>query len=600
MDGLVHIQSISFSTSVQNSENYTFDFKRPMRTVALEPNFARKSTRAFVCGGLAGILTLKEKGWLGGHSKETVLQYPNGASTAEEGPIWLTRWHGRFIAWANDRGIKIYDTQTQSRIALIDRDEGSPRGEMVRCFLEWQDNELVIGWGEFVKIIRIRERQRIPGETTNSENSLLVEITQVLKMDGMIAGIVPYSSSMTETQRHSIISQTDALSGKVAHSPRSFLLLTHASVLSDETRRPTSSRPELRIVSRAGEEESSDMIGVSGFERWGCVDYSLARLDASTPDREVQSYIVLAPLDLILVRPRDPQDHVDWLVEHKQWEEAMTALEELEEEGSSTAHSVRQQYITHLMSIGDFASAASLLPKLCTSDPKLWENYIFVFTQHQQLNLIIPYIPTSNPQLESMVYELVLAHFLSHDPEALLKTIKEWPKVIYDVEAVIVAVRGEIEGKSKVEQDLTVLMECLAELCVRVACFRLSSIEKRYTLNRQPGKALPYFLRLKREGVFDLIRENNLQTDVKDKDMVLGLVEFDWELMRSRRKSNMTMTAEDEELGQQSQAIRLLVDNMHSIPVSIFQEVWVGSTFAIDISCRSRTGASTQLSVSLS
>lgn len=70
-----------------------FDMKRPIRTVALEPHFAKKSTRSFVCGGMAGTLVLREKGWLG--HKETVLH-------SGEGPVWLVRWREHLIAWAND------------------------------------------------------------------------------------------------------------------------------------------------------------------------------------------------------------------------------------------------------------------------------------------------------------------------------------------------------------------------------------------------------------------------------------------------------------------------------------------------------------------
>lgn len=90
---------------------------------------------------------------------------------------------------------------------------------------------------------------------------------------------------------------------------------------------------------------------------------------------------------------------------------------------------------------------------------------------------------------------------------------------------------------------------------VAILCFPY-----RYTANRQPGKALPYFLRLRRPNVFHLIREHNLFTDVQDQ--VLLLVEFDHELME-KRKSNGK-----EEHTAPSEAITLLVDNIHSIPVS--------------------------------
>lgn len=61
--------------------------------------------------------------------------------------------------------------------------------------------------------------------------------------------------------------------------------------------------------------------------------------------------------------------------------------------------------------------------------------------------------------------------------------------------------------------------------------------------------------------MFDLIREHNLFTAVRDQ--VLLLVEFDQELMEKKRKSGVEVDP------GQSAAITLLVDNIHSIPVRI-------------------------------
>jgi hypothetical protein len=81
----------------------------------------------------------------------------------------------------------------------------------------------------------------------------------------------------------------------------------------------------------------------------------------------------------------------------------------------------------------------------------------------------------------------------------------------------------------------------------------------RYTANRQPGKALPFYLRLRRATVFDLIREHNLFTDVQDQALLL--VEFDHELMEKRKAEGQVV---DE---RHSEAITLLVDHIHSIRV---------------------------------
>lgn len=54
--------------------------------------------------------------------------------------------------------------------------------------------------------------------------------------------------------------------------------------------------------------------------------------------------------------------------------------------------------------------------------------------------------------------------------QALLKTIQDWPKAIYDISAVIVAVQAELDrapsssSSASITPDTVILMECLAEL----------------------------------------------------------------------------------------------------------------------------------------
>jgi hypothetical protein len=82
---------------------------------------------------------------------------------------------------------------------------------------------------------------------------------------------------------------------------------------------------------------------------------------------------------------------------------------------------------------------------------------------------------------------------------------------------------------------------------------------RRYIANRQPAKALPFFIRLRRPNVFELIREHNLFTAVQDQALLL--VEFDHELMSKQGSS---------EPHERGVAITLLVDHFHSIPVRCF------------------------------
>ncbi|KAJ3808159.1 hypothetical protein F5876DRAFT_46601 [Lentinula aff. lateritia] len=563
IDGQVIIISLS------SRESYSFDLRRPLRTVALEPFFAHRSSRTFVCGGLAGTLSLREKrGFFGVGHTEIVLH-------SSEGPIWLVRWSpsGRLIAWANDLGVKIYDISNKLTIAFIDRPKDAPRPDLFPVTLVWQDEQtLLLAWADFIKVARIRTR----------ETGFMVEVIKVFQLDSMIAGIMPHPIPIA------IASAPGSRPQSINNPPplTSFLLLTFSPpetalldldvLLTSDTDRTKqakalSERPELRIISRGGEELAADALSVSGYQAWTCGDYKLAASTKSPTVNLTDWYVVLSPRDLILVRPRDEHDHVAWLVERERYREALEALEVIEHslgslnknEGGDSANGfgekivngvkltsvdVGQKLAESLISEGSFIKAAELLPRICARDPKRWEDWIFVFAKKRHLQTIIPYVPTQQPRLNRVVYEMILAYFLAHDAKMILQTIKEWPHDIYHVGAVIVAVKDELD-KVEVSHETTdkaksvVLMECLAEL---------------YTSNRQPGKALHYFLKLRRPNVFELIEENNLYTDVKD--MVLSLVEFEFEL---DGKLN-----EEKDEDPPSKSIRLLVDNIHSIPIN--------------------------------
>ena len=366
--------------SVATPEGYSFDMKRPMRTIALEPNFAKRSTRAFICGGMAGNLVMYEKGWLG--HKETLLH-------SGEGPIWQVRWRGRLIAWANDsvrtfliavvsaslfvQGVKIYDTTSQMRIIFIDRLADSPRADLFKCNLHWQDDStLLIAWADEIKVARIRARQRGSGNTAPNLPPLIVEITAVFQLDCMLAGIVPHSMSSpvlapTPNVPQPLVPQSTGSSHSqpaltsflvLAYTPPDPSLLrgnematTHA-----EQARKAAERPELRIISRAGEELAADALTFAGYERYGCNDYVLVGIPALEGD---PYYIVLSPKDIIIVRPRDWRDHVSWLVERKRYEEALDEIErrqnlgeQIGEDESVDGVQIGQRYIEHLVSEG--------------------------------------------------------------------------------------------------------------------------------------------------------------------------------------------------------------------------------------------------------
>lgn len=197
----------------------------------------------------------------------------------------------------------------------------------------------------------------------------------------------------------------------IAYTPPDTSLLTgnEATTSRAEQARKAAERPELRIVSRGGEELAADALGISGFERWGCNDYVLVNVEPGLTgvagagaggvpqgvgDGGGRYYVVLSPKDVVVVRPRDWKDHVSWLVERKRYEEALEEIERRSGSGDTTnddekinATEIGQRYIEHLVGEGEFSKAARLCPKVCGQNVKRWEDWIFVFAQKHRLQV---------------------------------------------------------------------------------------------------------------------------------------------------------------------------------------------------------------------
>ena len=204
----------------------------------------------------------------------------------------------------------------------------------------------------------------------------------------MISGVFPHptpstSSSPAHSRQssaiHSLSTPDDAPETSSVLTPpalTSFLIIAYTpqDTFSNERTddraqqaRKIAERPELRIISRRGEELASDALSITDFHRWGCNDYVLAAVDpesgrVGTPD-EGRSYVVMSPRDLVLVKARDKRDHVAWLVARRRYEEALSEIEliEAEEAGETgpgagidglSASDIGQRYIEHLVNEG--------------------------------------------------------------------------------------------------------------------------------------------------------------------------------------------------------------------------------------------------------
>lgn len=176
---------------------------------------------------------------------------------------------------------------------------------------------------------------------------LMAEITAFFGIEGMISGIIPYPSGVLQSSGQNP-APTSLL--VLVYTPPDTSFMDEATDDRRQQARKLAERPELRIISRSGEEMSSDVLSISGYQTCGCNDYILAQVPDGIDSS--QCYVVLNPKNIVLVKPRDKRDHVAWLVERKRYDEALEQVENMTDEGIDAVE-IGQKYIEHLVSLGE-------------------------------------------------------------------------------------------------------------------------------------------------------------------------------------------------------------------------------------------------------
>ncbi|KAK4607598.1 hypothetical protein RGQ29_001446 [Quercus rubra] len=487
-DGSVVINSLF------TDEKLKFEYHRPMKAIALDPDYSRKTSRRFVTGGLAGHLYYNTKKWFG---------YRDQVLHSGEGPIHVVKWRTSLVAWANDAGVKVYDTANDQRITFIERPRGSPRPELLLPHLVWQDDALlVIGWGTSVKIASIRTNQNratngtykhVPMSSANK-----VDIVASFQTSYFISGVAPFGDSLVVLAY--ILGEEDGEKEFSSTIP---------------SRQGNAQRPEVRIVSWNNDELSTDALPVHGFEHYKAKDYSLAHAPFSGSSYaggqwaagDEPLYYIVSPKDVVIAKPRDAEDHIAWLLQHG-WHEKALAAVEAGQGRSELLDEVGSRYLDHLIVERKYAEAASLCPKLLRGSASAWERWVFHFAHLRQLPVLVPYMPTDNPRLRDTAYEVALVALATNSSfhKELLSTVKSWPHVIYSALPVISAIEPQLNTSSMTDA----LKEALAEL---------------YVIDGQYEKAFSIYADLMKPEVFDFIEKHNLQDAIQEKVVQLMTID---------------------------------------------------------------------------
>ena len=303
-----------------------------------------------------------------------------------------------------------------------------------------------------------------------------------------------------------------------------------------------------------------------------------------------------SPYDCVLATKPGPADNFSWLVSHNKYEEAWNLLDQHPEAVSNQSENtfdsapstptkvkgslqdffaddssqgtesvaknwnsqaekekrrIGEKWLQHLTSTKDWAKAGRVAGQVLRTSSS-WDHWVWVFAQANKHDEIAPYIPTTQvrPPLPSLIYEVMLGHYVSTNISKLKEYLERWPSELYNAEGIIDAVRGRLKAgdirEDSVEdgtrgRDWRILMTCLAKLCIT---------------DGRPRKALGCYIQLRdADAAMALISENHLVDAVSDD--IPGFI-----LLRvSKDQQKNAPLAELDEATQEP--IRLLVDEAH-------------------------------------
>ncbi|CEM25008.1 unnamed protein product [Vitrella brassicaformis CCMP3155] len=424
---------------------WSFDYEWAVLSVAIHPQYAEGTQNKMVClGGDEYKLILNKRGML--VSSNTVVH-------SGEGTIFSVRWRGSLIAWANLKGVKVFDVITHQKVTFIPRSNyrygidgnaiQTPQlalDSSNRPSLCWSsDDTLIFGWAFVVKIAKFREKAEM-----GSPPIKYAEVVEHFALPYIVCGVAPF-----------------AINGGASNGESLLAILTCTEGGVNDPDEP----PQHHLCRPSGEILFSDYVPVNQCVGRQPLDFKLEHRDPSMPN-----YIV-APKDLLMVRRRSLEDHSVWLVDHERYEEAI----DVARNGSpDLLRAIGQSCLKPLLQQRDFQRAANIISQLNITDGDEWRAVVEAFDSHGALTHLAPFIPlpdsntheeacvplgvdasgwqskvderekTKNPPLplEASLYETLLLKLGESDPSLLLELVQKWPIHRLDLKRLIDKLRA--------------------------------------------------------------------------------------------------------------------------------------------------------------
>lgn len=299
-----------------------------------------------------------------------------------------------------------------------------------------------------------------------------------------------------------------------------------------------------------------------------------------------------SPYDCVLATKRDLSDHLTWLVEREQYQQAWELLDENPDiladsldgvvdsgvpstpskhpsgaddffDDESVADTTQRDlysavekekrrigelWIRELIDEGDWEKAGEVCGKVLTT-PDRWEKWVWTFAGANKFDEITKHMPTKpmKPPLPTTLYEVLLGHYIQNNKPRFRELIDTWPTDLFDIPAITTTLENQLKYRDVREnsvedgergRDWRIVVESLAKL---------------YEAGGRHRDALRCYIRLQdADSAFRLIGDYHLADAVADDiPAFIGL------RVSPDQLKHMT---EHELVAATSEAITLLVD----------------------------------------
>ncbi|CAI6339022.1 unnamed protein product [Periconia digitata] len=387
---------------------------------------------------------------------------------------------------------------------------------------------------------------------------------------------VPHPKSMTPAQRGAL----EAISGGIWDVGISAARIFSSSASAVSI--PSSADAKASSVSSTGAGSSSTSTRIAP-----------AHPNASGAGLKVY---IQSPYDCVLAIKRDLSDHFNWELEHDNYKEAWELLEDHPEVIASTIQQapeaspisspskrqgsledffaddsasqttiaasktninsavekekrrVGDLWVQQLVTAGNWKEAGKVAGRVLGTSQR-WEHWVWKFAQSNRFNEIAPHIPKEQmqPPLPSMVYEVILGHYIINDRIRFKHLLEDWDPELFDINSVLEAIKSKLSTGDVTEdsieggeqgRDWRILQDALGKL---------------YLADGRQREALRCYIRLQNaDAAMSLIRDFHLVEAIRDDIPGFVLLRVSKEQMESASLNELEESS--------SEAIAVLVE----------------------------------------